>query len=272
MGRSASLEDYSTFRGKLLLVLSRINVLWILPAFGFLLLLALLVLSSRSAPSGVPENVPTSRLRSSASSKNASLKDGHYVFEGSQDELFPGLDASLNKSDLVHLEIRGAVIDINVLADCLDGASNLRTIHIVAQELTRSMGQRVHLPKLEQFHFTYTPRINADEFKKAEILKDIMFFNKLENKDWDFRSDVLNLGIHIVIVIDGTTLLEVNRKTGLININLHFCSEILSNVAGEFTSLTLSWCSLTNVSLVSPSLKYLNLNNAIPRSPRTLST
>ena len=188
-----------------------------------------------------------------------------YIYSGlpGGKSVFSGFPSGTNVAALKKIEIRDAIISAGNLTTSLDGSSSLSSIHMDASGMIGHC-KRAYLPSLTTFEFNWLPKVNADEFKNATILKEILFFDKVPNQKWDFHRDVLNLPVNISLMVDGTMILVVNRATGAITLNVHFCSDVLKYAEGDYTRLSLAWCPLTDVSMVSPELTYISLNNALP--------
>jgi hypothetical protein len=204
------------------------------------------------------------------------LRNGTFLFEPNEGGYllrnYSGLYAGLTEIQKVYLrrlEIRDLIIDAAHLSERLRDCPNLETI-ILERVAISGTFSRVFLPSLKEFTFNQHRSAPTDDYKKVDVLKSLLFFDLKEGagKGWDLEKDVLNLGVKIKVSVGGTTILEVNREEGRVNLNVKVCEEIYRNSNGSLTSMSLSWCPVKDPTLLPlNTLKYLNLNNAVPEKP-----
>lgn len=162
--------------------------------------------------------------------------------------------------------MRNVLIDAPKFSEILQSYSKLQSIRLDQVWITGDF-LRVFLPNLGFFHLNQVRNDRTDSYKLEVPLRSLVFFDLQENSDWDVHKDLLNLGIKTQISLGGTTIMDVDREVGRININVHYCHEMLENLEEDqfppVRDLTLSWCTIT-LKDVPSTVKYLNLNNAVP--------
>lgn len=197
---------------------------------------------------------------------------GVVLAEGRENGLnfFEGFDSNLNLNSTTILLLRNLVIDAAPLTASLKEWRNLKEIMLENVWVSGNFS-RVYLPNLKKFTYHQFRNDRTDEYKKPEVLKQILFFDKNPENTWDLKKDLVNLNMSIKVTIEGTTILNIEPDSGEININTHDCEEYLENLTSPFPllKLSLSWCSIGNSTIKkikenSGNLQFLFLNNAVP--------
>lgn len=191
---------------------------------------------------------------------------------------FEGLEASCSsndilnatKSSLTSVSLSNVYLDAAQFSRSLEGCNELQSIVLDNVSLLGNF-TRVYLPKLQKFVYRQNANDKRDSYKSPETLKETLFFDlQVASSSWDVEKDLLNLGIDITIVKGGTRLIDVRRGDGEIYLNVKYCESVLLNAVGTYQSLTLINCNVTDaaVPVIPTSLKYLNVRNAVQRSPQ----
>jgi hypothetical protein len=177
-------------------------------------------------------------------------------------------EISSRSASLTSVTIRNTLVDASAFSSSLEGALNLESITLENISLQGNLS-RVFLPKLKEFTYQQNQDDKRDSYKSPATLKETLFFEQIpleSGTTWDVERDLLNLGIVLRIQKGGTNLIEVNRPKGEVYLNVKYCHDVLKNIQGDISSLTLINCNTTEElsSIIPHNLKYLNLRNTIP--------
>ena len=197
---------------------------------------------------------------------NYILENGNLVYTGNQTvlQVFPGFteEVLLNATHVTSLTIQHVAIHAFLFSKLLVNFTSLESIVLDNVSISESF-DRVLLPNLTQF--TLNQLISSTEkletYQEAKTLHSNLFFDKSSDKVWDIN-DVCDLGVDISYTVNGFKLVTIKRNTGAgeIELNLPYCNDILTNVKGVYSILSLMDCPVTE-SVIPIDLKYLNLHS-----------